>query len=52
MLSLLFSTITAFFKHNHSKKSVYLFHFLPTTHATLITNSASAMSGPHSPKTS
>jgi hypothetical protein len=38
------------FEHNHSKKSVNLFHFFPTPHATLTTNGASVRNGPHSSK--
>ena len=49
-LSLPCVTITPFLVTNTPKKSVHLFHFFPTAHATLNTDGASARNGPHSSK--
>ena len=49
-LSLPRVTYTPFLITNTPKKSVYLFHFSPTVQATLNTDGASAMNGPHSSK--
>jgi hypothetical protein len=43
-------TITTFLDTNSPKKSVNLFHFFPNVHATLNTDGASAINGPHSSK--